>query len=65
MNEIQLLSHDKTVIIITHRFSTVKECDAIHMIRKDGIIENVPYSQLIENSNKFKMASSVSCKSIL
>ena len=42
-------SKDKTTIIISHRFSTVRRAETIYVMRKGEIIEQGPHSQLMKN----------------
>ena len=54
MDAIHNLSHKKTIIMIAHRLSTVKECDIIHFMSNGKIIESGTYQQLIANNEEFK-----------
>ena len=54
MDAINNLSHKKTIIMIAHRLSTVKECDLIHFMSNGKIIESGTYQQLIESNEEFK-----------
>jgi ABC-type multidrug transport system fused ATPase/permease subunit len=57
MDAIHNLSHKKTIIMIAHRLSTVKECDVIHMMKDGKIVDSGTYQQLIaENEDFQKMA---------
>ena len=58
MDAIHNLSHKKTIIMIAHRLSTVKECDAIHMMEKGRIVQSGTYDELISHNAQFrKMAN--------
>jgi ABC-type multidrug transport system fused ATPase/permease subunit len=54
MDAIHDLSHHKTIIIIAHRLSTVKECDKIYIINNGSILDSGTYQQLTDNSQEFK-----------
>lgn len=54
MDAINNLSHEKTIIMIAHRLSTVKECDIIHFMSNGKIIESGTYQELIESNEEFK-----------
>jgi ATP-binding cassette, subfamily B, bacterial len=43
-------SKDKTTIIISHRFSTVRQAKTIYVMRNGKIIEQGPHAQLMKNS---------------
>ena len=47
MDAIHKLSHKKTIIMIAHRLTTVKECDVIHFISDGHIIDSGTYQHLI------------------
>ena len=60
MDAINNLSHKKTIIMIAHRLSTVKECDVIHMMRNGEIIESGTYKYLVSENEEFqKMVYSI------
>jgi len=45
---VEKLSKDKTVIIISHRFSTVRNADRIYVIDNGGIIESGSHGELMK-----------------
>lgn len=54
MQSIESLSKKKTVIIIAHRLSTVKNCDEILLLDKGKIVEQGTYDDLANESLIFK-----------
>ena len=48
-NSIDTLKHNKTIIIIAHRLSTVRTCDYIYVFNKGRIIEHGTYDDLYNN----------------
>jgi len=54
METIKKLSHKKTIIMIAHRLSTVKECDIIHLMSNGKILDSGTYKYLIDHSEEFK-----------
>jgi len=46
--KVEKLSRNKTVIIISHRFSTVRNADKIYVIEKGKIIESGSHEQLLK-----------------
>jgi len=54
MNAIRKLAGSKTIIMIAHRITTVKECDTIFVIEKGKIIANGSYDELITSSEQFR-----------
>ena len=54
MNSILKLKETKTIIIITHRLSSVKNCDNIILIKKGEIIQQGKFDQLSQNKDFFK-----------
>ncbi len=50
---VEKLSSDKSVIIISHRFSTVRNADKIYVIEQGKIIESGSHSELIKKNGKY------------
>ncbi len=46
-------SESKTLIIISHRFSTVRQADKIYVIENGEIVENGSHSELLELNGKY------------
>jgi len=60
MNTINNLSHKRTIIMIAHRLSTVRECDVIFLMEEGKIIDSGSYDELLGRNSKFnKMASEI------
>lgn len=54
MEAVQGFSHKKTIIIIAHRLSTVKNCDIIYYMKNGRIIDRGNYQDLVESNKDFK-----------
>tara|TARA_B100000787_G_scaffold169666_1_gene161635 strand:- start:813 stop:2600 length:1788 start_codon:yes stop_codon:yes gene_type:complete len=54
MHAIKSLSHKKTIILIAHRLTTVKNCDIIYLLSDGEIEESGTYDELLNKSEKFK-----------
>ena len=54
MREINALSNDKTIIMIAHRLSTVKECDFILVLDKGRLVGKATYEELLNDNTYFK-----------
>ncbi|TSC65903.1 MAG: ABC transporter-like protein, partial [Microgenomates group bacterium Gr01-1014_80] len=52
-NKVEKLSKDKTVIIISHRFSTVRNADKIYVIDKGKIVEAGSHEDLMELNGQY------------
>lgn len=52
--ELQNLSVEKTLIIIAHRLSTVKDCDIIYFFEAGEVVAQGNYQQLYLENKKFK-----------
>jgi ABC-type multidrug transport system fused ATPase/permease subunit len=59
MDAIHNLMHSKTIIIIAHRISTVRECDMICLMEKGQIMARGPYDELMENNPHFRAMAKV------
>ncbi|MDR2729733.1 MAG: ABC transporter ATP-binding protein/permease [Treponema sp.] len=54
MEAIHNLMHTKTIIIIAHRISTIKECDVIYLMEHGCIAANGTYDELLQNNAQFR-----------
>ena len=54
LKAIERVSKLKTMIVIAHRLTTVKNCDIVYLIDKGRIIDKGMYSELEERNEKFK-----------
>jgi ATP-binding cassette, subfamily B, bacterial PglK len=57
MDAVHNLGRKKTVILIAHRLSTVRECDIIFLMNRGKIIASGTYSELVEKSPEFQAMS--------
>jgi len=51
---IQQLSNEKTIILIAHRLSTVKNCDRLFFFKDGSLIDSGPFDRLIEENVYFR-----------
>ncbi|NBC26793.1 MAG: ATP-binding cassette domain-containing protein [Bacteroidetes bacterium] len=56
---IERLRADKTIIMIAHRLTTVKNCDTIYMMKDGEVIADGDYEELLINSKEFREMSLV------
>jgi ATP-binding cassette subfamily C protein len=54
MENIETLGRQKTIIIIAHRLSTVKNCDTIFFLDQGCLLASGTYESLIEKSSEFR-----------
>ena len=54
MGAVHNLSHKKTVILIAHRLSTVKNADIIFLLEHGKLIDSGTYQELISNNQHFQ-----------
>lgn len=59
MEAIHNLSHKKTIILIAHRLSTVKNCDVIYLLDKGEVKAKGTYVELMETSHHFRNMAQV------
>lgn len=57
MDAIHNLSKDKTIILIAHRLSTVKDCDVIYQLDRGAIVGSGTYDELMRDSKWFRAAA--------
>jgi len=60
--KVEKLAIDKTVIIISHRFSTVRNADKIYVIEKGKIIESGSHTTLMKNKGTYSTLFSLQAK---
>ncbi|NLC96732.1 MAG: ABC transporter ATP-binding protein/permease [Erysipelotrichaceae bacterium] len=53
LNVIKKLSKSKTILMITHRLSTIKDCDEIIVLEKGCVVENGKHNELINNKKTY------------
>lgn len=54
MEAISEMAGEVTLIIIAHRLSTLRKCDAIHLMADGKVIATGSYAQLLEQSAEFR-----------
>lgn len=54
MAAIDNLMHQKTIILIAHRISTVRNCDVIFLMERGKILAHGPYDELLQRSREFR-----------
>jgi ABC-type multidrug transport system fused ATPase/permease subunit len=59
MDAIHNLSHQKTIIMIAHRLTTVKECDVIYMLDMGNVVGYGTYSELMESNPQFRKMANI------
>ncbi len=58
MEAIGNLRDDITIILIAHRLSTVRNCDAIHLLNRGQIVASGTYDELVDGSDEFRRMAS-------
>jgi ATP-binding cassette subfamily C protein len=59
IDAIERLKGEKTIIMIAHRLTTVKNCDTIHLMKDARVIASGTYSELVHTSPEFREMSLV------
>jgi ATP-binding cassette, subfamily B, bacterial PglK len=54
MDAVHNLGHAKTVVMIAHRLSTVRECDTIFMLEGGRVVAQGSYDALLETNRQFR-----------
>ena len=54
MDAVHNLIHTKTIIIVAHRLSTVRDCDKIFLIDKGTCVASGGYEDLLDRSSEFR-----------
>jgi len=54
INAIRSLAHRKTIVLVAHRFSTIRDCDVIYLLENGSIVDSGSYMELSERSSEFR-----------
>ena len=54
MDAIHNLMHTKTIILIAHRITTVRECDLICLMERGRIVACGRYDELLRSNERFR-----------
>ena len=65
MQSIEKLLHKKTIIMIAHRLSTVRNCDVIYMLEKGKIVDSGTYDELLLKSEIFRKMTNIEKTKVL
>lgn len=57
LDAIHNLSHRKTIIIVAHRFTTIRDCDCIYLLDKGMVVAQGTYDELMGASSRFSAMS--------
>ena len=53
-NAVHNLSHRKTIIMIAHRMSTVRECDILYLLEGGRLVAEGSYDELLSSNQQFQ-----------
>ncbi|MCT7958229.1 ABC transporter ATP-binding protein [Laspinema palackyanum] len=59
MESVEKLSGEKTLIMIAHRLSTVKNCDRLYFMSQGQIIDSGTYDELCQRNQEFQIMAQV------
>jgi HlyD family secretion protein len=59
MDSVHNLSRQKTLIMIAHSLSTVRNCDTIFLVEKGRVTDAGPYEVLLASSEAFRRMAQV------
>ena len=54
MEAVSNLGHRKTIVLIAHRLSTVRECDKIFILEAGKLVDQGVYTELLERNARFR-----------
>lgn len=54
MDTIKSLAHRKTILVVAHRLTTVKACDAIHVLEDGRVVASGTYDELLREHPGFR-----------
>ncbi|PRY67362.1 ABC transporter ATP-binding protein [Halomonas ventosae] len=59
MNDIQRLAGQRTIVLVAHRLTTVKECDIIYMLEAGKVTDSGTYEELADRNLTFQMMANM------
>lgn len=60
MEAVEKLSGEKTLIMIAHRLTTVKNCDCLYLMERGKVVDQGSYNELLDrNENFMRMAKAI------
>jgi len=59
MEAVARMQHEKTIILIAHRLSSVKNCDVIYFFEKGDVIASGTFDELLNKNEKFRQMALV------
>lgn len=59
MSFIDGLAHQKTIVMIAHRLSTVERCDKIYVMDKGRVIDEGSYEELLDRNEHFRALAQI------
>jgi len=57
MDAIHKLSHKKTILMIAHRISTLKDCDSIYVLKSGKIVDKGSFENLYKNRDSLQITN--------
>jgi ATP-binding cassette, subfamily B, bacterial PglK len=54
IDSLNALAHTKTIILIAHRFTTIRDCDVIYMLDAGEVVDSGTYTELISRNAAFR-----------
>ncbi len=54
VDNLEKLTKEKTVIVVAHRLTTIKECDVIFVMKDGEVVDSGTYDGLLESSEYFR-----------
>ena len=59
MKAIDDLAHEKTIILVAHRLTTVRQCDMIYLMENGRFVSSGKYDELMETNSQFRAMARV------
>jgi ABC-type multidrug transport system fused ATPase/permease subunit len=59
MDAVHNLGREKTIVMIAHRLSTVRDCDVIFLLERGRVVAQGAYDELVENNDAFRRLATI------